>query len=252
MTSLPDCFLKTPLAHRALHDESKGRAENNFAAIDAAIERGFGIEIDIQQSKDDQAMVFHDYHLDRLTEGSGPFAQQTAAELGRLRFRSGEIGVPTLAEVLDHVAGRVPLLIEIKDQDGIMGPNVGTLEREVARVLEGYAGPVAVMSFNPHAMAVMALVAPQIARGLTTCGYTPQDWPLLTETTRAHLRNIPDFDRVGARFVSHRWTDLASERVAELKAAGAHILCWTIRTAEEAVDAARYAENITFEGYIPA
>lgn len=252
MVSLPDSFLKAPIAHRALHDEAKGRAENNLAAIDAAIEHGFGIEIDIQQSKDDQAMVFHDYHLDRLTEGSGPFAQQTLTELRRLRFRSGEIGVPTLAEVLDHVAGRVPLLIEIKDQDGIMGPKVGALEREVARVLEGYVGPAAVMSFNPHAVAVMAQAAPQIARGLTTCGYKAKDWPLLTEETRAHLRNIPDFDRVGASFVSHRWTDLASEQVAELKEAGARILCWTIRTEEDAARATRYAENITFEGYIPA
>ncbi|MFT6169295.1 MAG: glycerophosphoryl diester phosphodiesterase [Celeribacter sp.] len=252
MIPLPDIFLKAPIAHRALHDETQGRAENNLAAIEAAIENGFGIEIDIQQSQDGKAMVFHDYHLDRLTEGTGPFAQHTAAELGRLRFRSGEIGVPTLAEVLMHVAGRAPLLIEIKDQDGIMGPNVGVLEREVARVLMGYTGPVAVMSFNPHAMAVMAEAAPQIPRGLTTCDYTPQDWPLLKETTRAYLREIPDYERIGASFVSHQWTDLASERIAELKNAGARVLCWTIRTAAEAVDATRHAENITFEGYIPA
>jgi glycerophosphoryl diester phosphodiesterase len=252
MITLPDIFLKSPIAHRALHDEANGRAENNFAAIDAAIEKGFGIEIDIQQSKDGQAMVFHDYHLNRLTEGTGPFAQHTAAELRRLRFRSGEIGVPTLAEVLDHVKGRVPLLIEIKDQDGIMGPNVGTLEREVARVLAGYIGPVALMSFNPHAMAVMAEAAPQIPRGLTTCGYKPQDWPLLKEATRAYLRKIPDYERIGASFVSHQWTDLASERIEELKEAGARILSWTIRTAAEAAEAARHAENITFEGYVPA
>lgn len=252
MNALPDVFLDAPIAHRALHDEANGRAENNFAAIDAAIDAGFGIEIDIQQSKDGQAMVFHDYHLDRLTEATGPFAQHTLEDLRRVRFRSGEIGVPTLGEVLDRVAGRAPLLIEIKDQDGIMGPNVGVLEREVARVLENYTGPVAVMSFNPHAVAVMAEVAPNIPRGLTTCGYPAKDWPLLAEPTRERLRQIPDFDRVGACFVSHQWTDLASERVAELKAAGARILCWTIRTAAEAAEAARYAENITFEGFEPA
>lgn len=250
--SLPDAFLKSPIAHRALHDETKGRAENNLAAIEAAIEGGFGIEIDIQQSKDGQAMVFHDYHLDRLTEATGPFAQHTAAELGQVRFRSGEVGVPTLAAVLNHVAGRAPLLIEIKDQDGVMGPKVGPLEREVARLLQSYAGAVAVMSFNPHAVAVLAEAAPGIPRGLTTCGYPSQDWPLLSEATRALLREIPDFDRVGASFVSHQWTDLASERIQDLKAAGAHILCWTIRSASEATDAARYAENITFEGYVPA
>ncbi|MEM5476174.1 glycerophosphodiester phosphodiesterase family protein [Pacificibacter sp. AS14] len=250
--SLQDVFLKSPIAHRALHDEALGRAENNFAAIEAAIEHGFGIEIDIQQSKDGQAMVFHDYHLDRLTEAKGPFAQLTATELGQVRFRSGEKGVPTLAAILDHVAGRAPLLIEIKDQDGVMGPNVGPLEREVARLLQSYSGAVAVMSFNPHAIAVMADAAPQIPRGLTTCGYLPQDWPLLSEATRADLRKIPDFDRVGASFVSHQWTDLASERIQDLKGAGARILCWTIRSAAEAAEATLYAENITFESYVPA
>jgi glycerophosphoryl diester phosphodiesterase len=250
--SLPDTFLTSPIAHRALHDEAQGRAENNFAAIEAAIERGFGIEIDIQRSKDGQAMVFHDYHLDRLTEATGPFAQLTAAELGKVRFRSGEIGVPTLAAVLDHVANRAPLLIEIKDQDGAMGPKVGPLEREVARLLQSYTGVVAVMSFNPHAIAVMAEAAPHIARGLTTCAYPAEDWPLLSEEARANLREISDFDRVGASFISHQWTDLAAERLQDLKEAGAHILCWTIRSAAEAADAARYAENITFEGYIPA
>lgn len=250
--SLPDAFLTSPIAHRALHDEAQGRAENNLAAIDAAIEKGFGIEIDIQQSKDGQAMVFHDYHLDRLTDAAGPFAQCTAAELGRLRFHSGEIGVPTLSAVLDRVAGRVPLLVEIKDQDGVMGPKVGGLEREVARLLQDYTGAVAVMSFNPHAVAVMAEAAPSISRGLTTCAYAPQDWPLLSEATRAHLREIRDFERVGASFVSHQWTDLAAERVQELKTAGAQVLCWTIRSVSEAAEAMDYAENITFEGYVPA
>lgn len=250
--SLPDAFLKSPIAHRALHDEGQGRAENNFAAIEAAIAGGFGIEIDIQHSKDGQAMVFHDYHLDRLTDATGPFAQFSSSDLGQVRFRSGEVGVPTLAAVLDHVAGRAPLLIEIKDQDGVMGPKVGPLEREVARLLQSYAGAVAVMSFNPHAVAIMAKAAPSVPRGLTTCGYPSQDWPLLKEETRAALREISDYDRVGASFVSHQWTDLASQRIQDLKDVGAHILCWTIRSGREAADAARYAENITFEGYVPA
>lgn len=252
MPPLPEIFLTLPLAHRALHDGSKGRAENNVAAIEAAIESGFGIEIDIQQSADGAAMVFHDYHLDRLTEATGPFAQRTAAELASVRFRSGEVGVPTLAAVLALVAGRAPLLIEIKDQDGIMGPNVGPLERAVAQDLKGYLGPVAVMSFNPHAVAVMADAAPDIPRGLTTCGYPAKDWPLLNEATRASLRHIPDYERLGASFVSHQWTDLAAERVAELKNAGARILCWTIRSQVDAAEALQYAENITFEGYVPA
>lgn len=250
--TLPQSFLEMPIAHRGLHDVDEGRAENNFAAFDAAIEHGFAIELDIQQSKDGVAMVFHDYHMSRLTEGTGPFAQHTAEELARLRYRTGEVGVPTLAQVLTHVDGRVPLLLEIKDQDGIMGPNVGSLEREVAAVVEGYKGPLAIMSFNPHAMAVLAELAPDIPRGLTTCGYLPKEWPILKEAIRARLRSIPDYDRVGASFVSHQWTDLASPHIEALKAKGARILTWTIRNAQEAAQAAQVAENITFEGYVPS
>ena len=252
MASLPEVFLQKPIAHRALHDEAAGRAENHLAAMDAALSKGFRIEIDIQRSKDGQAMVFHDYHLSRLTEGTGAIAQKTAEELAKLKFRTGELGIPTLREVLKHIAGRVPLLIEIKDQDGIMGPNVGTLEREVARLVKSYVGPVAFMSFNPHAMAVMAEEAPQIARGLTTSGFSKQDWFNLKETVREHLRNVRDYERVGASFVSHQVTDLASQRVNELKELGARILTWTVRNADEAAEAAKVAENITFEGYLPS
>lgn len=141
MPSLPEVFLKAPIAHRALHDDNIARAENNIAAIDAAIARGFGIEIDLQLSSDGVAMVFHDYALNRLTEGHGAFAQQSSEALSTLRFKTGEVGVPTLKQVLDHVAGRAPLLIEVKDQDGAMGPSVGALEVAAAKVLEDYEGP---------------------------------------------------------------------------------------------------------------
>ena len=153
---LPDAFLRAPLAHRALHDVTDGRPENSRAAIRAAIAQGYGIEIDLQLSADDQAMVFHDYALDRLTDGTGPVRAVPAGTLGAMSLLGGDEGIPTLDEVLDLVAGQVPLLIEIKDQDGAMGDNIGPLEASTAAALKGYDGPVAVMSYNPHAVARMA------------------------------------------------------------------------------------------------
>ena len=113
----PD-FLTMPLAHRALHDVADGRPENSRAAVTAAIDAGFGIEIDLQLSSDEQAMVFHDYDLARLAEAEGTVQQRDAATLAGIRLRGGEEGIPTLPEILSLVAGRVPLLIELKDQQG--------------------------------------------------------------------------------------------------------------------------------------
>jgi glycerophosphoryl diester phosphodiesterase len=252
MTALPPAFAGAPLAHRAYHDRAAGRPENSLEAIRAAVAEGYGIEIDIQRSADGVPMVFHDYDLRRLTGETGLVSHRPAAELSRLALLGGTEGIPTLEAVLDEVGGRVPLLIEIKDQAGEMGPDVGPLERAVAAVLSGYRGDAAVMSFNPHAIAVLAEAAPDIPRGLTTCGFEALKWPELSRPVRQRLRKIPDYGEVGACFVSHRWSDLTRPRIAELRAAGATILCWTVRSAGEEALARRVAHNITFEGYAAA
>ncbi|MEO0767518.1 MAG: phosphodiesterase, partial [Pseudomonadota bacterium] len=114
-----------------------------------------------------------------------------------------------------------------------------------------YAGPVAVMSFNPHSVARMAELCPDIPRGLVTSAYDPKVWPL-SEATCDTLRAIPDYDRVKASFISHEAADLSRSRVAELKAGGADILCWTIRSPEAEAEARKIAQNVTFEGYMAA
>ncbi len=246
--SLPRVFLETPLAHRALHDVAKGRAENSFAAIEAAIDAGYGIEIDVQLTADDQALVFHDYALERLTDGNGTVRQFERGELASISLLGGGEAIPDLGEVLALVAGQVPLLIEIKDQDRALGDNVGPLEQAVAAAVAEYAGPVAVMSFNPESVAVMQALVPHVPRGLTTDAFLPDDWSAPADRL-THLAAIPDFDRVGAQFISHNWHALDMPRVQALKADGAAILCWTVRSAEDEGAARRIADNITFEGY---
>lgn len=248
-TTLPPAFLRAPIAHRAYHDRAMRRPENSPAAIRAAVAAGYGIEIDLQLSADGQAMVFHDYDLKRLTDATGPLATRTAAELAQIRLKDADDGIPTLTQVLELVAGRVPLLIEIKDQDGMMGPNTGPLEAATAAALAAYHGDVALMSFNPNSMAEMARLAPHLPRGLTTSAYDPADWAPLPPRVCDALRGIPDYDRVGASFISHEWADLGRPRVADLKAGGAAILCWTIRSATDEATARQVADNITFEHY---
>lgn len=248
---LPACFSDIPIAHRALHDVADARPENSRAAIKAAIAAGYGIEIDVQLSADGAAMVFHDYALDRLTGAKGPVRLQDRATLGGITLTGGDEGIPDLAEVLALVAGRVPLLVEIKDQDGAMGRDLGPLEQAVACQIGGYQGPLAVMSFNPNAVAVMRDLCPHVPRGIVTSAYDTADWPL-SDAVCDHLRQIPDYEVVEACFISHEAHDLDRPRVAALKAAGAMICCWTVRSAAQEAQARQIADNITFEGYLAA
>jgi len=246
---LPAAFLRQPVAHRALHDLAQGRPENSRAAIRAAIAAGYGIEIDLQLSRDGVPMVFHDETLERLTPRDGWLCDLTAAELSAIPLRGGDETIPTLAEILALVAGRAPLLIELKDQTLRMAETDGRLEQATAALLASYDGPVAVMSFNPHMIARMAELAPTIPRGLTTSAYDPDDWAPLPPETCDRLRPIPDYDRTASSFISHEHTDLTRPRVAELAGQGAAILCWTIKSPQAEAQARRIAQNITFEHY---
>lgn len=249
--TLSRSFFDVPLAHRALHDVNQGRPENSRAAIRAAIAAGYGIEIDVQLSADGAAMVFHDYALDRLTGQTGPVRLQQAKALAEIPLKGGDEGIPDLPEVLGIVAGQVPLLIELKDQDGGMGPDIGVLEQATADALAGYQGPLAVMSFNPHSVARMAELLPEVARGIVTSAYRYNDWPLPRDTCD-RLREIPDYARTQSCFISHEVDDLSAPRVAELKQQGAMICCWTVRSAAQEAVARKVADNITFEGYVAA
>ncbi len=250
MPALPAAFLTRPIAHRALHDVTDGRPENSRAAVQAAIDHGYGIEIDLQLSADGQAMVYHDYDLDRLTGETGRLRDRSAAELARFSLKHGAEGIPTLADVLDLVAGRVPVLIEIKDQDGALGPDIGLLEDATLAALDSYPGDVAIMSFNPHSVARIAAQRPDLPVGLTTCAFLKQDWTSIPDARLVELRCIPDFARTNSSFVSHNAADLAAPRLRELLKSGANVLCWTIQSPQAEAQARKFAQNVTFEGYL--
>lgn len=248
--TLPASFLARPIAHRALHDRKAGRVENSVKSIKAAIDAGYGIEIDLQLSADGHAMVFHDDDLDRLTPESGAVRARTRAGLEAIELTDDGSTIPSLETVLGIVGGQVPLLIEIKDQDGAMGPDIGRLEQATADALKDYKGDVALMSFNPHSIAKLAELAPDIPRGLVTSSYMAEFWPEVPDHVRDVLREITDYDRTGSCFISHEATDLRRPRVTELKDQGATILCWTIRSAQAEAAAREIVDNVTFEGYL--
>ena len=156
-----------PIAHRGLHDMNSSVWENTLPAFARAIERGYAIECDVHLSADGDAVVFHDNDLKRLTGDDGFVWQRTAAELAALRIGGTADHPPTLQEMLDLVAGRVPLVIELK---GIAGHDEGLVERgrQAAAVLSRQGGDHVL---RPLAAARLCRAhAPGIPAGLTAYG----------------------------------------------------------------------------------
>ena len=153
-----DARLLCDYAHRGLHGD--GIPENSLAAFEGACARGFGIELDVQLSRDGEVMVFHDYTLVRMTGVEKKLCELTAAELGALRLADTDEKIPTLREVLSLVDGRVPLLVELKGESGDV-----SLCPRVAEILADYRGPYCIESFNPLLLRAMRRAMPDVFYG---------------------------------------------------------------------------------------
>lgn len=223
-------------AHRGLH--SPGVPENSPSAFAAAIECGFGIECDIQQSGDGQAMVFHDWELDRLTGETGPVAQRTAQALSAIMLAGSEDTIPTLPRLLDQVGGKVPLLIEIKSRRNY---RVSAVCLAVRRALEGYRGAHAVMSFDPRVSRWFAEKAPHVVRGLVVTEENGR-------TARGALRRHLSLWHARPDFLAYDVRDLPSRFAASQRARGLPVATWTVKTAEQRAIADQYADAPIAEG----
>lgn len=255
MPPLPPGFLDRPIAHRGLHDRAAGVIENSLPAIRAAAAAGYGCEIDLQIAADGEAMCFHDDDLDRLTAASGPVRDRMAAELGALPLTGAapEARIPTFAQALE-AAGDAPLLVEIKRQHERVG--VGPLEARAAERIAAHlaagGGPVAVMSFDPRAVAWFHDHAPAIPRGLVSMDWDRDaDGRGLSAQARADLSALSTFEASGCGFCSYHWRDLPTDRTTALRAAGLPVLCWTTRSPADDAAARPHVDNVTFEGYRP-
>jgi glycerophosphoryl diester phosphodiesterase len=226
-------LIARPFAHRGLHGQ--GRIENSRAAFEAAIAAGHGIELDVRATRDGQAAVFHDERLDRLTGEQGRVSTLTLAELGQIRLKGSDETIPSLREVLALIAGRVPLLIEVKAPSR----EVAALSRSVADALAAYIGPVAVMSFNPEVGRWFARNAPQRLRGLvvTEAG---NGWRGIAERYLALWRSKPDFLAYDIRDLPSRFADAQRDK-------GMPVLTWTCRSLQQRALAAEHASQIIYE-----
>jgi glycerophosphoryl diester phosphodiesterase len=244
-----DWLTARPIAHRGLHDPATGIVENTASAVAAAIDARYGIEVDLQISADGEAMVHHDDALGRLTEGTGPLARMTAADLRRVPFRATRDRMLTLADLCDLVGGRATLVLELKsrfDRDA-------RIALRTAEVLRTYRGPVAAMSFDPDLIEVLAGQSPGLTRGIVAeARYDHPEWYGLSPGQKRSLAHLGHAFRTRPQFVAYAVRDLPAAAPLIARALfGLPLLTWTVRTPEQRRRAERWADQMIFEGFKP-
>jgi glycerophosphoryl diester phosphodiesterase len=244
-----DWLTARPIAHRGLHNRAGGVIENTATAFSAALAGNYGIETDVQISADGEAMVHHDDALGRLTDGIERLADLTAAQIQAVRFKSPAGHILTLSELCEQVAGRVPLVIELKSHfDGDR-----RLVQRVAQVLATYKGPAAVMSFDPGMIEAVRIIAPKLTRGIVAeRHFDHAEWNHLPASSKRRLAWLLHANRTRPQFIAYGVKDLPA--IVPLFARwifGLPLLTWTVRTADDRAAAARWANQMIFEGWRP-
>lgn len=245
----PSWLVARPIAHRGLHDESTGIIENTIRAAAAAVAAGFAIECDVQLTADGEAVVFHDFDLERLTGQRGPVRERRASELARFAVGSTPEGIAPLADLLAFVRGRVPLVVEIKSRfDGDL-----SLADRVAEVASSYEGPVALKAWDPAIVAHLRWVAPALPRGVVArTDFGDPHWDALDPGRKWAMANLLHTDETRPDFLSWCVDDLpcAATHLGR-RLGGWPVLAWTVREQGQRQRARAHADQIVFEGFRP-
>lgn len=248
-TIAPAWMTARPIAHRGLHDAANGIIENSPSAALAAINGDFGIECDVQLSADNEAVVFHDFDLDRLTTGSGRVDALSALALGQFAMRATTDRILTLSAFLDVIAGRVPLVLEIKSRfDGDM-----RLTRRVAEIVNASQAPIVLKSFDPRIVAELKALTPNHARGIVAMtDYSYPDYASCSADEKRAMANLLHFEQSQPDFISWRVRDLPSAAPFLCRSQLAMpVMTWTVRTPEDRALALAHADQMVFEGFVP-
>ena len=233
-------------AHRGLHSE--GIPENSMAAFRAALDHGYGIELDVHLLKDGNLAVMHDSLLNRTTGQAGRIEDLTTEDLKNYRLEGTEETIPEFMDVLTLYNGKAPLIIELKPTDG----NHAALTEAACNMMKTYKGPYCMESFDPRCVAWLHKNRPDIIRGQLTENFfkSRSDLPDYLKFALQHcLTNIicvPDF--VAYKFADRN--DTVSVRLCK-KLWKAQTVTWTLKTKEEYDTAVQEGWIPIFENFIP-
>ncbi len=232
-----------PVAHRGLHSQEDNIPENSLEAFRRARDAGYGIELDVLLTADGVPVIFHDYCLKRMTGLDRKVADTPWSEVSKLNLLDSRQGIPRLKDVLELVKGKVPLLIEIKNEG-----SVGPLEQAVLEELAGYSGQYSVQGFNPFVLKYFHDNAPEVVRGQISGSFKGEKlawwkkfllrWLLLNGVSKP-------------QYVAYETGAMPRWLASRLRAKGLYVLTWTVNCPGDYVRDMRYADNIIFEDLTP-
>jgi glycerophosphoryl diester phosphodiesterase len=237
-----------PIAHRGLHDISKGIPENSLVAFERASRHGFPVEFDAQLTRDGNVVVIHDRNLQRMTGMDAAVVATDYEAITKLRLRDTDQSVPTLVEVLDLIKGAIPIVIEIKNFG-----SANTLEDKVLELLQTHDQEVAVVSFNPRSLKYFRRIAPEIPRGQNSGLFRTADLDgvKLNQITRLLLRFMLLNALSRPDFICYQLAGITSLPVTIRRRFGTPILTWTVKSRQDQASARPHVDNFFFEGFIP-
>ncbi len=221
----PEWLMKKPFAHRGLHS-GKTVPENSLLAFNRAVERGYGIELDVQYLADGGVAVFHDDELGRMAGRPGLISEETSKSISKLALLGTEERIPLLRQALKSVDSKVPILVELKTRRP-----PGEFESEVARIMQAYGGEFAVQSFNHATVEWFESNCPKFTRGLI-CENINSVNPNLTVECQ------PDYIACGLNGLPECKYSLP-------------VVVWTVQTEEEKDSASAVSDNFIFEDFLP-
>ncbi len=230
-------------AHRGLHGVDA--PENSMRAFELAVEKGYGIELDVHLSRDGIPVVIHDDNTKRMTGVDKAVGELDSGKLAALSLKGSVEGIPVFAEVLRRVAGRVPLLVEIKNRG-----RAGELEQRVYDLLKEYEGLFAVQSFSPYSMGWFRQNAPGVLRGQLSSRFKDMEEPLPAYQVFGLTHLLTNFF-ARPNFISYEIDSLPRGIVARLRNKGVTVLGWTVRNAEQKAKAQKYCDAVIFENIAP-
>ena len=228
------------VAHRGLFN-NVDVPENSVPAFIKASESGFGIETDVQMTKDGVLVVFHDDTLDRMTNGHGKLCDHTFSELRELKLGATNLQIPTFAEFLQAANG-ANLIVEIKTHE-----NIGETEQKIYDQLKGYKGNFCIESFNPFIVRWFKVNAPEVIRGQLSFSYKgmPMAW-----FKRSLLSKLRFCKWNGSQFIAYDANTINCKYVRKW-AKKVPIICWTITSQPQLDKLQPYFDNIIFDSFTP-
>lgn len=234
-------IVKSPIAHRGLFGEKI--PENSLLAFKQAIKNKLPIELDVTALADGTPVIFHDEKLARMTGRDGFISSMSLADISDLKLQGTKEKIPTLAEALDVIDGKVPVLIEIKNFG-----KVGPLEKAVWKELIKYDGEYAVESFNPYTLEWFKNNAPKIKRGQLSCFFRNKD---ISGVRKFALKRMLLNKKISEpNFIVYDGADMPNKYLKKYYGV-IPVLAYTIKSEGEELRLKGFCDNFLFDSYTP-